>query len=194
MTIYVSKLWIQCDHDTKDDYRDCDEDVETRPEVGNGCWFEGGGSVDHEGLVNELNGEFEQLSCDWDHLHGWTAFVERNSNNFKVVKVYCPKHASIKILEKESKVVPEEKEMLYKKYKVGDFEYFYSRSQNWYAYEIDKETVDYVDEDSIGACASKSQCLHMISWKQASLDNLRYETGLKDATSETCKDKVKEVA
>lgn len=194
MTIYVGKLWIQCDHDNKYTYRDCDEDVEITPECGNGCWFEGGALVDHEGLADELNGEFEQLSCEWDHLHGWTAFVERNSKKRKVVKVYCPKHASIKILEQESKVVPEEREMLYKKYKVGDFEYFYSRGQYWYAQEIDKETGFEVESETVGACASKTECLHLISWEQRKLNDLRYETGLKDATSETCEDKLKEVA
>ena len=193
MSIYVNKLWIQCDHDGRDDYRDCDKEVEITPEAGNGSWFEEGDTINHEGLVYELNGEFDLLSCYWDHLHGWKAFVERLSSRHKVVKVYCPRHASIKILEKESKVVPEEREMLYKKYKVGDFEYFYSRSQNWYAYEIDKETGDYADEGDIGACASKTECLHLISWAQRKLNDLRYETGLKDANSETCKDRAKEV-
>ena len=119
------------------------------------------------------------------HLYGWTAIPKG-----KYPGVYCPKHASPRILEKQSKIVSEEN-MLYKKYVVGDFEYFYNQSKNWFAYEIDKQT-GYPIGDSVGTAYTKRECLHGVSWAQETLNQLRWESGLPEGTTENCEDEIRE--
>ena len=178
MTVYINKIYIRCDDEK------CDREEYLFVELGVGglddSFFSG-----KKQQIRDLNQYLEQTLEDKEgHLYGWTAIPEG-----KHPGVYCPKHASPRILEKQSKIVSEEN-MLYKKYVVGDFEYFYNQSKYWYAYEINKE--GFPIGDSIGTSYRKRDCLHDISWAQDKLNTLRWESNLPEGTMEECEDEIRE--
>ena len=193
MGIYLNGLWIQCDAKFSDD---CDQETEVRPEAGNGQWYEEGTAPNLNGLKSYLNQEFNELDSGSmykrAHVHGWTAMIERGDYTGNRVNCYCPKHASLRRLEKES--VRCEKKYCNPEYEVGDFHYMYERGLGWVGYEWDKREGEgfEIQLNSLGAEYRKEDILLEISFRQLELNMLRYEVGDLEANSDECKKIIRE--
>ena len=190
MSAYINTIWCKCDHLDKDGYKTCDkQDVEVSVEVGNSWLFEEGTGVDEKEMANTLNTHFEDMSFHYDgfdYPYGWTAFAERG----KKLNIYCPMHASIRILEKNSITLVSAKHELYKTYRVEDFDYTYCSASGgyWYAYEVSRvDNQVLVMEESLTA-NNKEGILWEIARSQAKLNDLRFQAGLRNGSTAQCED------
>lgn len=189
MSAYINSIWCKCDHVIEDGYKTCDkQEVEVKIEVGNSWLFEEGTGVDEKDMADTLNVHFEDMSFHYDgfdYPFGWTAFAERGR-----LKIYCPMHASIRILENNSKVLEKSVDYLYKTYRVEDFEYSYCSASGgyWYAQEVSR-----VNNEVIGIAESltaynKKAILWEIARSQAKLNDLRFQAGLRNGSIAQCED------
>jgi len=191
MSAYINTIWCKCDHLDKDGYKTCDkQDVEVSVEVGNSWLFEEGTGVNEKQMADTLNTHFEDMSFHYDGFNypfGWTAFAKRGRLN-----IYCPMHASIKILENNSKVVKKSVDYLYKVYRVEDFEYTYCSASGgyWYAYEISRVNNETLMLESLTSY-DKEGILWEIANKQAQLNDLRFQAGLKNGSTEQCENELR---
>tara|TARA_B100001250_G_scaffold357735_1_gene333655 strand:- start:123 stop:722 length:600 start_codon:yes stop_codon:yes gene_type:complete len=176
MPAYINKMYIRCDDE------ECDKEEYLDLELGVGG-LDDSFFCTVKTQIRILNQHLEDKLQDKEgHLHGWSAIIKG-----KYARVYCPKHASLRILEKKSKVMPE-KNMLYKNYIVGDFVYSYSKCKLWYANEIDQN--GNLIGDAIETSYRKKECLHAISWAQETLNKLRWESDLPKGTTEECESEI----
>ena len=190
MSAYINTIWCKCDHVGKDGYKECDkQDVEVFIESGNSWLFEEGTGVDEKEMADTLNTHFQDMSFHYDgfdYPYGWTAFAERG----KRLNIYCPMHASIRILEKNSLVREKTKRELYRTYRVEDFEYCYCSAGGgyWYAQEVSR-----VSDEVIGIAESltaynKEGILWEIATKQAHLNDVRFRAGLRNGSTAQCEE------
>ena len=195
MGIYLNGLFIQCDAKYEEG---CEEQITIQPEAGNGEWFEEGTVPNLKGFRNWLNQEFDLddsgSNYNRDHVYGWKAIIERRAvvdeslTWHSRVNCYCPKHASLRLLQKES--VRCEDRHCKPQYSVGDFHYMYDEG-HWFVWEWNN--VENKQVNSLGSEYTREDALLLISQKQLELHLLRMECGkyINDsATSDECKTEV----
>ena len=190
MSAYINEIWCKCDHVDKDGYKSCDkQEVRVFVESGNSWLFEEGTGVDEKQMAEMLNVHFEDMSFHYDgfdYPYGWTAFAERG----KKLNIYCPMHASIRILEKNSKVVKKSVDYLHKIYRVEDFEYSYCSASGgyWFAQEVSRIDNEVLIIEETLTAYNKEGILWDIANKQARLNDLRFRAGLRNCSTPQCED------